>query len=287
MTGTPRFPDHPLSLALAARGWSAVELSRRTGVQQTTISRARLGRSTMPHIRERLALALEVPEDDLFPGAVDADLPDLPSLDADPSAHRLEGSRHPEQALDIAELRAALESALALLTPREDRVLRMRYGLDGQGPGTLSQVGHQFGLCHNRIRQIEGKALRRLGHPSRSKYLDPGANDPPPVPQVEVRTIPRPERHPAPRPAPQPQPPPDRPPPTPPGPTPFQLWMDQQARLPLYRSVGETAWLLLRFRCCRGAPTMDALRRHFETHANIAPESRARFDALEQAYQRR
>ena len=64
-----------------------------------------------------------------------------------------------------------LEQVLATLTPREARILRMRFGLQDGCDYTLKEVGAKFGLTRERIRQIERKALRRLRHPSRSRYL--------------------------------------------------------------------------------------------------------------------
>jgi RNA polymerase primary sigma factor len=60
---------------------------------------------------------------------------------------------------------------LASLTPREERVLRMRFGIGMNTDHTLEEVGQQFSVTRERIRQIEAKALRKLKHPSRSKIL--------------------------------------------------------------------------------------------------------------------
>jgi RNA polymerase primary sigma factor len=57
------------------------------------------------------------------------------------------------------------------LTPREARILRLRFGLHNGHSYTLEEVGKKFGLTRERIRQIEGRALRRLRHPSRSRQL--------------------------------------------------------------------------------------------------------------------
>jgi len=66
--------------------------------------------------------------------------------------------------------------ALASLTPREARVLRLRYGLEDGEDYTLEQVGEKLGLTRERIRQIQAQALRRLRHPSRSRNLKPFLN---------------------------------------------------------------------------------------------------------------
>ena len=68
-------------------------------------------------------------------------------------------------------LHEKVEELLATLTPREARILRLRFGLQNGRSYTLEEVGQKFGLTRERIRQIEGKALRRLRHPRRSRQL--------------------------------------------------------------------------------------------------------------------
>lgn len=68
-------------------------------------------------------------------------------------------------------LREKVEEMLSTLTPREARILRLRFGLQNGRSYTLEEVGQKFGLTRERIRQIEGKALRRLRHPRRSRQL--------------------------------------------------------------------------------------------------------------------
>ncbi|CAL4318258.1 RNA polymerase sigma factor RpoD [Buchnera aphidicola (Eriosoma lanigerum)] len=68
-------------------------------------------------------------------------------------------------------LRSATHNVLAGLTPREAKVLRMRFGIDMNSDHTLEEVGKQFDVTRERIRQIEAKALRKLRHPSRSEIL--------------------------------------------------------------------------------------------------------------------
>jgi RNA polymerase primary sigma factor len=70
-----------------------------------------------------------------------------------------------------SNLRETTTRVLASLTPREERVLRMRFGLGMNSDHTLEEVGQQFSVTRERIRQIEAKALRKLKHPSRSKIL--------------------------------------------------------------------------------------------------------------------
>jgi RNA polymerase primary sigma factor len=68
-------------------------------------------------------------------------------------------------------LQEKLEDVLATLTPREARILRLRFGLQNGRSYTLEEVGRKFGLTRERIRQIEGQALRKLRHPRRSRQL--------------------------------------------------------------------------------------------------------------------
>ena len=60
---------------------------------------------------------------------------------------------------------------LKTLTPREEKVLKLRFGLEDGNPKTLEEVGKEFNVTRERIRQIEAKALRKLRHPTRSKKL--------------------------------------------------------------------------------------------------------------------
>ncbi len=68
-------------------------------------------------------------------------------------------------------LKEQLADVLKTLTPREEKVLRLRFGLEDGRPRTLEEVGKEFNVTRERIRQIEAKALRKLRHPSRSKKL--------------------------------------------------------------------------------------------------------------------
>lgn len=77
----------------------------------------------------------------------------------------------PGDAAAFTLLREQLEDVLGTLTQREERVLRLRFGLDDGRSRTLEEVGQIFGVTRERIRQIEAKALRKLRHPSRSKRL--------------------------------------------------------------------------------------------------------------------
>ena len=77
----------------------------------------------------------------------------------------------PSQTTYEKMLHECVEQVLSTLSPREARILRLRFGLENGHPYTLEEVGHKFGLTRERIRQIEGKALRRLRHPCRARLL--------------------------------------------------------------------------------------------------------------------
>ncbi len=111
---------------------------------------------------ERVRIAMEAPSDtvslDRPVGAEgDAELGDFVEDDAaqDPFSIAAETAR-----------RSHLDAALEILDPRERQVIELRFGLDGENPRTLSDVGSIFGLTRERIRQIEGRALAKLRHPS-------------------------------------------------------------------------------------------------------------------------
>ena len=77
----------------------------------------------------------------------------------------------PAEAASYELLREQLNEVLHTLTPREEQVLRLRFGLEDGRQRTLEEIGQQFNITRERIRQIEAKALRKLRHPSRSKKL--------------------------------------------------------------------------------------------------------------------
>ena len=77
----------------------------------------------------------------------------------------------PAEAASFSLLKEQLTNVLSTLTPREEKVLRLRFGLDDGRARTLEEVGKEFEVTRERIRQIEAKALRKLRHPSRSKKL--------------------------------------------------------------------------------------------------------------------
>ncbi len=82
-----------------------------------------------------------------------------------------ENTSEPSEAASFTLLKEQLTEVLSTLTPREEMVLKLRFGLEDGRTRTLEEVGKQFHVTRERIRQIEAKALRKLRHPSRSKKL--------------------------------------------------------------------------------------------------------------------
>ena len=82
-----------------------------------------------------------------------------------------EGASEPSEAASFNLLKEQLMDVLSTLTPREEKVLKLRFGIEDGRTRTLEEVGKEFNVTRERIRQIEAKALRKLRHPSRSKKL--------------------------------------------------------------------------------------------------------------------
>ena len=82
-----------------------------------------------------------------------------------------EDASEPAEAASFTLLKEQLSDVLGTLTPREEKVLRLRFGIEDGRTRTLEEVGKEFNVTRERIRQIEAKALRKLRHPSRSKKL--------------------------------------------------------------------------------------------------------------------
>ena len=76
-----------------------------------------------------------------------------------------------EDIVEQTSLRESLESVLSTLTPREEKILRLRFGFDDGIERTLEDIGKMFNVTRERIRQIENKAIRKLRHPARTKYI--------------------------------------------------------------------------------------------------------------------
>ena len=77
----------------------------------------------------------------------------------------------PQAAAEASALQKILGEALATLSPREQRILRMRFGIGGAADHTLEEIGKEFGVTRERIRQIEAKALEKLRDPTRGRKL--------------------------------------------------------------------------------------------------------------------
>ena len=131
-----------------------------------------------PHAPEELAVRMEMPEDKVRKVLKIAKEPismETPIGD-DEDSHLgdfIEDTSvsSPIDSATTESLRETTHSVLAQLTPREAKVLRMRFGIDMNTDHTLEEVGKQFDVTRERIRQIEAKALRKLRHPSRSEQL--------------------------------------------------------------------------------------------------------------------
>ena len=82
-----------------------------------------------------------------------------------------EGASEPSEAASFTLLKEQLMDVLSTLTPREEKVLKLRFGIEDGRTRTLEEVGKEFNVTRERIRQIEAKALRKLRHPSRSRKL--------------------------------------------------------------------------------------------------------------------
>ena len=102
---------------------------------------------------------------------------DAPLKDGDESSSNMYevlqsgDSPSPENGLITESLRREIERSLSTLTTREADVVRLYFGLNGQHPMTLEEIGERFDLTRERVRQIKEKAIRRLKHTSRSKIL--------------------------------------------------------------------------------------------------------------------
>ena len=138
-------------------------MSQRIGRKPTEVELAE--ELEIPVSKVRRLLELSQPTTSLDKPLGDDDDSELGDLIED------ENSPSPVQVTDEAILHETLSGLLDTLTPREARILRLRYGLDGHETHTLKEVGKKFNLSRERIRQIEQEALRKLRHPSYSRDL--------------------------------------------------------------------------------------------------------------------
>lgn len=128
-------------------------------------------------VASRLAEYLGYSVEELFPSAALSirqssitktfDVEDVPALGTG-----IAGTlASPDHVYDQRDMYEILHGAVETLTPKEAKILKMRFGLEEDEPMTLEEVGEVWGVNRERIRQIEGKALRKLRHPSRSSRL--------------------------------------------------------------------------------------------------------------------
>lgn len=129
---------------------------------------------------DELAVVLEMPEGDVSHNLknnrrhVSMDAPLLGSEDEDRTMYDTMGTEdehNPETSLINESLRREIERSLATLNEREADVIRLYFGLTGRHPMTLEEIGEEFDLTRERVRQIKEKGIRRLRHTSRSKLL--------------------------------------------------------------------------------------------------------------------
>jgi len=132
---------------------------------------------------KKLSLMLAIDCEELFPRDLYSGvIPKMLARDIDPNRYlsfrqAIEAKLLPRSTDDLAGypeheiLHDTVQSILKTLTPREQNILTRRFGLDGDSPETLEQIGIKFFVSRERIRSIESKALRKLRHPSRSETL--------------------------------------------------------------------------------------------------------------------
>jgi RNA polymerase primary sigma factor len=132
------------------RGASHEEIAQRLGVTKAEVEAA------MRHVGKHMSLDAPLVEGE------DSNRYDV--LDSDDSPR-------PDEPLMIDSLRKEIERSLQTLTPREADVIRLFFGLGGNQPHTLEEIGEKFDLTRERVRQIKEKAIRRLKHTSRSRIL--------------------------------------------------------------------------------------------------------------------
>ena len=87
------------------------------------------------------------------------------------NAKKLESDLNLDEVVAKNQLKDKITKVLSLLNPREERIIRMRYGIGLNTDYTLDEIGLQLNICKSRVREIEAKALRKLKHPSKTKEL--------------------------------------------------------------------------------------------------------------------
>ena len=139
------------------------QLQQELGREATETELAEASGLTVEKLREVLKIT---------PDPVSLDTPVGEDEDSPLSSFITAGTQaEPEKATEAALLKEQVRQLLGTLDERERRVLELRYGIGGDRARTLEEVGKEFGVTRERIRQIEAKALRKLRHPARSKIV--------------------------------------------------------------------------------------------------------------------
>lgn len=144
-------------------------------VREQRILLQELGREpTLEELAERMGVSIERVSEiqKIAQDPVSLETP-IGEEEDSPLGDFIEDDKTPTASDSVAStmLKEQIARVLDTLTPREEKVLRLRYGIDDGRPRTLEEVGKEFNVTRERIRQIEAKALRKLRHPSRSKRL--------------------------------------------------------------------------------------------------------------------
>ncbi|MBQ3803961.1 MAG: RNA polymerase sigma factor RpoD [Oscillospiraceae bacterium] len=159
---TIRIPVHMVETINRIRRESR-QLQQELGREATETELAEASGLTVEKLREVLKIT---------PDPVSLDTPVGEDEDSPLSSFITAGTQaEPEKATEAALLKEQVRQLLGTLDERERRVLELRYGIGGDRARTLEEVGKEFGVTRERIRQIEAKALRKLRHPARSKIV--------------------------------------------------------------------------------------------------------------------
>lgn len=173
--------------ARKAKGFTQQDLSLLTGINVVKISQLETLRAIpLPDVQNEIAEALEKRPEYLFPPELMEsvkdglfrkrflEIGDHRILKGSPEQLRgLLPSPEPDFRVEVEgqDLNRAIMEAMATLSPRMQKILTMRFGLDGKGSHTCEEVGREFNVTGGRIQQIEHQALRRMRHPCRSRRL--------------------------------------------------------------------------------------------------------------------